>query len=158
MKLLLWTDRNPKRSPIDSQLTPCQLPMMTTAFVPDQNMKVSLTLSTVELQSVHSMPVLGKICKGQKSCRITVLRPITAILLLLPLTGQIYYRFFNKVRLLFKILLSNKVGIILMKPSWTWRLYQESVSKNLLEIKLLTSLYTVSLCKDPLSNYKFQYL
>lgn len=80
----------PKISRRNSQFTPCQVPMKSTAFVSNQNMKVSLTLSVVELQNTHSLPILGKIGKGQKSWGIIVLRPITAILLLLSLTGLIY--------------------------------------------------------------------
>ena len=123
----------PKRCRRDSQFTPCQVPMKSTAFVSNQNVKVRLMLSVVKLQNTHSMPMLGKICEGQKSCRIIVRRQTAAILL--SLTGLICSWLFNNVRLLLKILFSDKVDIILMKTSWAWRLYQKSISKNLLEIK-----------------------
>lgn len=125
----------PKSSTTDSQVAPCQVPMKSAVFPPNQNVMVSLTLSTAELQNTHSMPMLGKTCKGQKSGRIIVWKLMIAILHLLSLTGVIYFWVFN-IKLLLKIHLSDKIHIVLMKTSWIWRLYQKSIGKILLEIKL----------------------
>lgn len=118
-----------------SQSPPCQAPRQPTVLVSGQ--RAGVTLSMVALQDAHPVPVLGKTEKCWSHAEIV--RQISALLLLLSLTGLIYSWLFNNIRLHLKISLSYNVKIILMKAPGTWRLNlkKESISKNLVEIKLL---------------------
>lgn len=134
MKLLPWTqEAKPKSSTTESGHT---LPGSHEVHCVSPRSECDGELDTIHCgTSEHAFSAGARTCKGQKSGRIIVQMPTTAILHSLALTGVACYWVFN-VKLLLKILLSDKIHIVLMKTSGIWRLFQKSISKILLEIEL----------------------